>query len=75
MKDKNNHARDSKHLCLLRVKTVISCGCGLKIHIGKQRQIALVNNIVFKADKIFVIKIVYDPRDSATAFNMFVFFQ
>ena len=74
MKDKNNHLRDAKHLFLLGVKTIVSWGCGLKIHIGKQRQIAQVNSIVLKADKIFNVKVVYDPRNSTTAFNILVKF-
>ena len=74
MKDKNNHLRDTKHLFLLGVKTIVSWGCGLKIHIGNQRQIAQVNTIVLKADKIFNVKVVYDPRNSTTAFNILVKF-
>ena len=63
--DKNNHVRDNKHLSLRGVNTIVSWGCYLEIHIGSQRQISLVNNIVFKADQIFVVKNVYDPKNSA----------
>ena len=56
------------------VNTIVSWGCGLEIHIGNQRQITLVNNIVFKADQIFIVKNVYDPKNSATAFDMFMIF-
>ena len=73
MEGKNNNLRDNKHF-LLEAETIVSWGCRLEIHIGNQRQIALLNNIVFKADKGVAMKIVYDARNSATVSDMFVRF-